>query len=213
VLDSLLLAESQRRSLAEATQRYAAAVDQAAAYLVGRGIGREAAIGSHLGFVADPVPGHERFAGMLSIPYLTVSGPVAIKFRRLQGEGQKYDGPAGQHRRLYNARACSKGGPVVAICEGELDAVCVESNLGIPAVAAPGVHWADHWSRCFADFDRIVVFADNDLHEDGSNPGKKHGEKLARTLSAEMVLPPVGCDVSDWIALEGADVVREAAGL
>ena len=214
MLDGLTLSESARKSLETATAAYAVHVDQVAAYLVGRGIGRQAAVSFRLGAVAQPEPGHERFAGMLSIPYVTDAGVVAIKFRRLDGDGPKYDGPAGQGLRLFNARACAADSDVIAVCEGELDAIKVQQDLGIPAVGTPGTQWQPHWSRCLSDFDRVVVFADHDAKPDGSDPGLKHANKVRSMIpGAVIVTPPAGFDVSDWIAAEGADAVAKAAGL
>lgn len=150
---------------------------------------------------------------MLSIPYITPAGVVAIKFRRLEGEGSKYDGPS-QKARLYNAGVLVDGGSVVAVCEGELDAVVAEAALGIPAVATPGTSWLPHWGRALADFDRVLVVADHDAKEDGSDPGRKHADKLVKEIhNAELVLPPAGLDLGEWIQQDGAESVRKVAGL
>ena len=208
-----MLSDSLRASLITATLLYEQSLDQAASYLAARGIDRDAATGHHLGFVAEPHPGHERFRGMLSIPYVTPAGPVAIKFRRIQGEdGPKYDGPS-QKARLYNARVCADGGDVVAICEGELDALVCSSVVGVPAVGSPGTTWLEHWSRCFGDFDRVVVIADHDAKEDGSDPGLKHAKKVAGLVHGELVLPPGGMDLGEWVQQDGPEAVRKAMGL
>lgn len=213
MLDGLSLSDSQRKSLEEATARYQASVDQAASYLVARGIGREAARSFRLGSCDDPMPGHERFQGMLSIPYLSAGGVTAIKFRRLDGGTPKYDGPS-QKTRLFNSRVCAEGGELVLVCEGELDAIVAESALGVPAVATPGTQWLPHWPRMLADFDRVVVVADHDAKEDGSDPGMKHADKVVRSISgAEKVIPPAGFDLSDWFLASGADPIKKAVGL
>jgi putative DNA primase/helicase len=151
---------------------------------------------------------------MLSIPYLTFHGTVAMKFRRVEGDGPKYDSPPGQKARLFNAKALSEGGDLAIVCEGELDAVMAQGALGVPAVASPGTNWMDHWSRCFGDFDRVVVIADHDAKEDGSDPGMKHAQKVQKAIpGAELVLPPPGLDLTDWVAQNGVDEVRRAVGL
>lgn len=214
-LDSLTLSPSLKSSLNEATARYELHVDQAASYLAGRGITREDAGSFRLGFVADPLPGHERFVGMVSIPYLTDAGTVAMKFRRIDGsEGAKYDSPPGQKTRLYNARSLANGGELAVICEGEFDVIAAVS-IGITAAAGtPGTTWLEHWPRCFGDFDRVAVIADHDAKEDGSDPGMKHAKKVMATIpGAELVTPPAGCDLTDWINEHGGDAVLEALGL
>jgi hypothetical protein len=219
-LDSLLLSPSLKASLTEATERYAANVHLAASYLEGRGIGESAALSSRLGVVCDAIPGHERFAGWLSIPYVTDAGTVAMKFRCIEAHDckavgcQRYDAPAGQKTRLYNARVCAEGGDIGAVVEGEFKAIVCTDVLGIPAVSTNAGTWLDHWPRAMANFDRVLVIADNDFHEDGSNPGRKHAEKVQKTISgAELALPPLGVQLDDWVLRDGAEGVRKAIGL
>jgi hypothetical protein len=216
VLDSLTLAESQRVFLERATAAYERDVDALGPFLVGRGITREAAVSARLGRVSEPEPGHERFAGMMSIPYVLPSGVVAMKFRRLDDGTPKYDGPSGQGARLYNAGViASTHSNIIAICEGELDALVCTSVVGVPGVGRPGGGtWLDHWSRCFADFERVLIVADNDDKEDGSNPGLKSAKAVQKRVpNSQIVLPPLGMDLGEWVLHDGADAVRKAMGL
>lgn len=229
MLDSLTLSESQKASLGEAAARYHENVNDLGSYLEGRGIDRAAAVGHLLGKVSEPAHGHERFEGWMSIPYLTLSGVVAFKFRCLEdhdhkalGHG-KYDAPAGQKIRLYNARMCAEKGDTIAIVEGELDSIVGSSVLGVPTVGTWGTNWMEWYPRCFADFDRILVIADNDHPKplparEGKapemvSPGRKFAEKVRKEVNGELVLPPAGMDLSEWVAQDGADVVRKAMGL
>lgn len=216
MLDSLIVSPSVRRTLQQATETYAQNVDQLASFLAGRGIDRDAATGHLLGKVCDPLPGHERFVGMMSIPYLTESGVVAMKFRQLEPERTpKYDAPSGQTVRLYNVAALNTHGPTVAICEGELDAIVMTHVVGIPAVGVPGAsNWQEHWPRCFADYDTVLVVADHDAKEDGSDPGLKHAKRVVKEVKGgRLVLPPSGCDLTEWVQKEGVETVRKACGL
>lgn len=214
MLDGLLLGSVQRSSLATTVERYHAAVGQAASYLMGRGIGESEAVGWRLGYVDDPAPGHERFVGCVAIPYLTPAGPVAIKFRRIDGTEPKYDAPGGQALRLFNAQSLATGGDVALVCEGEFDAILGQARLEVPAVGVPGTNWKEHWGRCFGDFDRVVVIGDHDAKEDGSDPGAAHAKKVQSKISgAELVLPPAGKDLTEWILDDGVDAVKEAVGL
>lgn len=200
--------------MGKAAAKYAAAMTpEVAAYLKGRGIEKDAAIAAQLGVCGDPEPGHERFRGCLSIPYVLPVGVVALKFRRLEGDGPKYDGPAGATLRLYNAGVLKDGGPVLAVCEGELDAVKVQQDLGIAAVATPGTNWQPHWGRAMADFDRIIVVADSDAKDDGSNPGLKHAKRVAKAVEGDLVVPPAGLDATDWLLRDGVEAVAREMGL
>lgn len=213
-MDSVLPSASQRSSLERATALYASKVDLAASYLAGRGVTEEGAHSFRLGYVEEPAtPEHERFVGWVSIPYLTVTGVVAIKFRRVDDGSPKYDAPGGQKAHLYNARVLAEAGDVVAVVEGEFDALLATQDI-IPAVGTPGVTWLPHWPRCFASFDRVIVVGDNDVKEDGSNPGLKHAKKVQASLpGSELILPPPGLDISEWINEHGAEAVREGLGL
>lgn len=209
MLDSLLPSAAQRNSLEKATAKYEHNREALASYLVARGIGREAAFAQRLGHVSEPEPGHERFVGMMSLPYVSPGGVLSIKFRRLEGEGPKYDSPPRQHAHLYNAGVLTDPKLTRAvICEGELDAILCTHELGLPAVGTPGTTWLDHWPRCFADFDEVLIIADHDVKADGSSPGLKHAKKVQSTISrARIVMPPPGLDLGDWFLAEGREAV------
>ena len=205
-----------------AADRYAGAIDQRlASYLVARGIDRDAATGHLLGLVEDPVVGHEAYRGMLSIPYVTPAGVVAIKFRCAEMHSckelghQKYLAPPGQKPRLFNVRDLFTPFPYIAICEGELDTVVMSARIGVPAVGVAGGNaWQDHYPLCFADFDRVYVVMDNDEKDVGSNPGASFAKTIIESLAkrgtnAVMIRPPAGHDVTSWYMEHGEDAVRE----
>lgn len=217
MLDSLHLSVSARTQMDTAADRYAAHVYQAAGYLEGRGISEHAALACRLGVVSDPLPGHERFEGMLCLPYVTPVGVVALKFRALDPERTpKYDAPVGQHTRLFNVMALHSDSDVIAICEGELDAIVMSHEVGIPAVGIPGAsNMQDHWTRVFSDFETVLVIADHDIAKEGKEPpGQRHAQKVAKKIDgARVVLPPPGMDLSDWCMAEGPEAVRKACGV
>lgn len=196
----------------KAAAKYEENREALASYLVARGISREAAYAQRLGYASDPEPGHERFRNWMSIPYLTDGGVVALKFRRLDEGTPKYDSPAGQKIKLYNVGILAHTkADVVAICEGELDAIVGTHVLGIPTVGTWGTNWLDHHPRCFADFEQVLIIADNDVKDDGSNPGLKHAKNIHSTIQrGRIVMPPPGHDLGSWVLSEGREAVLKA---
>jgi DNA primase len=182
----------------------------AIAYLTEHGIGEYAIASKYrLGYVAEPLPGDERFLGTLAIPYLSRTGPVAIKFRRLGDSGPKYGQHNGQKSRLYNAPAYFDADQTIGICEGEIDAIVATERLGIPTMGIPGVDtWskmASVWGPVFKDFRRVLVFAD------GDEPGKRLAGDVAESLGwrARIVQCDAGEDVASTVAAGNAEVLRK----
>src|ERR1700747_2072098 len=119
------------------------AIDAGRAYLTDHGI-HEFSIAKkyELGIVIEPLPGDERFTGMLSIPYLTKHGCRAIRFRNLNGGKPKMAQPEGQKLRLYNSNAYFDADDVIGLAEGEVDAITSTEKLGTPTIGLPG---AESW--------------------------------------------------------------------
>jgi DNA primase len=184
----------------------------AADYLLGRGISLEVAQRFKLGYVEDPLEGHERFRGRLAIPYLTPAGVVGMRYRDLTGESdKKYDSEAGQRTALYNVLDLHRSEPWIAICEGELDALVMSGVVGVPAVGVPGVeHWSKQkgsiWSRLFQDYQSVFIVMDPD------KAGKKAVGEIARKVENPMVID-LPADVNDSVLRIGPDGVLELMGL
>ena len=168
-----MLNEKQRNSLTETAHRYSNALtEQALSYLQQRGITQEVANTFLLGSVVEPSSGHELAEGMLSIPYRTPAGVVGLKFRRLDNGTPKYLWPTGQKVGLFNVVDLHKPTDTIAICEGELDTIVLSGIVGLPAVGVAGVsQWKPWFPKLFESYERILIWADNDVKEDGSNPG------------------------------------------
>lgn len=182
-------------------------------YLASRGLldGAEEFL---LGYVAEPAPGHEdRFVGMLSIPYLTPSGVCAFKMRRLGAGDPKYLAPTGQRHHLFNVKALIDAPDQVLVVEGELDAIAA-SLAGFPSVAVPGTNgFKPHFTRCFDGIDRVIIATDNDLKEDGSNPGQDLARRLLDILpNSVRVALPLGEDINSTILSHGAQHLAELVG-
>src|SRR5690606_13663290 len=110
------LSNTQRDFLREAAQKYHASLDgsPAAEHLEKRGMmgaARPKVDEFLLGYVDDPLPGHESYKGMLAIPYIrpTFDGELlvaTIRFRCLLDHEHefhgKYNTMPGDRRRMYN---------------------------------------------------------------------------------------------------------------
>lgn len=200
-----------RDSLQTAVAMFEAAMtgSPAEAYLAGRGISPETARVHRLGWVPEHAgtdPYWARYVGRLAVPNVNTAGVVVgLKFRAVNGEEPKYDGPAGLPARLFNLRALSYCHDIVTIVEGEMDVVSL-TELGIPAVGVPGGHaWHDYHARIFAGFERIVMIADND---------KAGSDLQARLMKAGLPVyptyPPGGHnDVNAALVAGEGDAIRE----
>ena len=193
--------QSQKNLLEKATNHYAQNIHLAEEYLLHRGLDVTTARQVRLGVVADPLPGHEHLIGRLSIPYLTPSGPVDIRFRAMGPEEPKYIGTAGAQTRLYNVNALHTAGNFIAVCEGEIDTITLHYKCGIPAVGVPGVNnWKPHYQRLLSDFETIYVFAD------GDQPGTNFAQSLSKEMSNVIILQmPEAQDVNSMFLVNGPD--------
>ena len=198
----------QKELLDLATTKYAANIFQAEDYLASRGITREAARLARLGVVGEPEVGHEQFQGRLSIPYITKSGVVDLRFRSLNPAVEpKYMSMVGAETKMYNVLDVERAGDYIGVCEGEIDTITVSSLIGIPCVGVPGANsWKKHYTRLLADFERIFVFAD------GDQPGKEFATSLARELPVTTIQLPDGHDVNSMFVLEGASYFHKKIG-
>ena len=219
MLDGLLPPSLQRSSMEAATAMYEQNVMGLASYLDARGVDEVGARSFRLGLISEPaVPEHDRFVGMMSVPYLSKGGVLALKFRCLEQHDckafhhGKYDQPSGQKLHLFNVNALLSGSDTVILCEGELSAIVSERQLGVPTVATPGTQWAKehpHWPRCFGDVERVIVVADHDITDD-EGKGIAHAKRVHASLpNSELVLPPKGMDLDEWILADGPEAVRE----
>lgn len=206
----------QGKSLLETAQRYAQNLsEEAVRYLEGRGISREVAEQFSLGTIVDPAPGHEAHEGWLSIPYITVLGYcVGFKFRRLDDGKPKYGSPLGQKSHLFNVSDLTLDVPSVVVCEGELDAIVLSGLCGIPAVGVPGVTaWKPHFARLFTGFDRVFIVGDNDVKDDGTNPGAEFARRVSGELTnGQIVQLPPGMDINELYLAEGPEKLHHLLG-
>jgi len=199
----------QRELLDLATAKYAANIFLAEDYLVSRGITREAARLARLGVVEEPEVGHEAFRGRLSIPYITKTGVVDIRFRALHPAIEpKYMGMTGAETKMYNVLDIEKAGDFIGVCEGEIDTLTLSGMVGIPCIGVPGANsWKRHYTRLLADFERVFVFADAD------QPGKEFATSLSRELPVTVISMEDGEDVNSTYVKHGANYIKGKMGL
>lgn len=205
------LSSSRRRFLTRATNSYydQLAGSPAAEYLQNRGIPGNGAKHYQLGYVGEPLEGHEIFQGHISIPYIAPAGVVAMRFRTL-GEGPKYNQEHGTLSPLFNVRDLHRPDPHIAICEGEFDTMVMSGLCGVPAVGVPGVsHWeknVDVWRRLFEDYERVYVVMDPD------KAGQAAAKLIMRVVQDPMniILP---ADVNDTYLTFGSEFIRNKMGL
>lgn len=199
--------ESQKSWLGKIAQRYHDDLTpEVSTYLADRGIDKDVAHGYLLGLVVSPDPLHEAYEGRLSIPYITPTGVVSMRFRCLEdhecrdlGHG-KYEGMPGENTFLFNVQALHDADIEVGISEGELDAI-VATISGVYAVGVPGAqNWKPHWYRLFDDFERVPILGD------GDKAGRAFASKLAHNIpNGEAKVMPTGHDVTSYVVENGAE--------
>lgn len=198
--------ESQKSWLGSLADRYHESLDEATlSYLAARGIDRDAATGFRLGLVTDPDPAHQRYMGRLSIPFITPTGVVYMRFRCLEDHPKcddhgKYEGIAGDSTHLYNVSALHVAGDTIVVTEGELDAL-ISTEAGVPAVGVPGAtNWKPFYYRLFDDYERVILVGD------GDSAGREFVATLARNLGNSIRRPmPEGYDVNSYVLEHGVD--------
>ena len=199
----------QKELLGKAAAGYAENIYQAEDYLRSRGIPLEVARLASLGVVAEPETGHEAFKGRLSIPYITKTGVVDLRFRSLNPAVEpKYMGMTGAETKMYNVIDVERASDFIGVCEGELDTLTLSACVGIPCVGVPGANsWKKHYTRLLADFERVFVFAD------GDQPGTEFARSLARELPVTIIQLPDGHDVNSMFVQEGVDYFNQKMGV
>lgn len=207
----------QKKSLWEAASTYRMSLPGSPGeeYLRGRGLWDDRLKSLGLGYVAEPLPGHDWYKGWLAIPYLRWSPRlkwtcVSIRFRCIEdhdhGKHGKYMSNEGDSPHLYNAYALLEDRPDIAITEGEFDAMSVILG-GLPAVGVPGVKSPEkHWWDPFEGYETVYLFVDND--DDGQ--GVDFAREVKRTLTNVVpIMADKGEDANSMAQKYGFDWYRE----
>lgn len=214
-MDSKPPSSSRKASLEKAAKLYHQNLPQAQAYLTGRDIDMRTAERYGLGVVVEPAqPDHRHWVGRLTIPYVTPTGVVQLKARCIQAHDcketkcTKYFGEHGIVAGIYNTRSLLTHSDTVVITEGELDAITVETWLGIPAVGIPGTSvWKDYMALCFEGFATVIVVAD------GEEVGRQAAERIAKMPNARVVHMPDGMDSNSLLVSEGPEALAALLGV
>lgn len=211
------LSPSQREALEEAVAAYEVPVvlgenEVAVEFLLARGVTPETAATFRLGVVEDPVPGHEKYRGMLAIPYLHPSGyPLSIRFRCLHSDEHdcrdnyhgKYMSMDEEPNRVFSVGSIFAADDEIHVTEGEFDAMIL-NQIGMPAVAIPGAAgWQGHHRRMLAGFSRVWVWGDPD------EAGGKFTTAVTRSLGQAKGVRIKGGDVNEVYLQGGASALRE----
>ena len=165
-----------------------------------------------LGAAVSPDVLDDDAKGMISIPYNTPNGPVALRFRRPphKDTGPKYWQPAGSGLTIFNTRAFFASEETIAITEGEMDCITLV-QAGIPAVGIPGAsNWKAHFPLLFEGYSSVIICADND----DTGAGKKFAAKVAQNVPGpQILLMPEGHDVNSYYCEFGREALREYMGV
>lgn len=178
-------------------------------YLADRCITPDIARRWQLGYVADPVPGHERYQGRLAIPYLSPAGPVGMVFRCLRDHDckaakcPKYLAEENNGRRLFGVWSLREDTAMLGMCEGELDTIVACSVVGLPAVGIGGAgNFKAHYRHIFDGYEEVILF------QDGDAGGRALAKQVADHLyNLRVVGMPDGHDVSSFVRDSGANAL------
>lgn len=199
--------DSLRAFLEAASQRYHESLWGSVAlhYLEQRGLTKETINRFRLGYVSDPLPGHEYMRGKIAIPYLTPDGSVtSIRFRKVgdEGKGKKYLSVTNDPPKIYNANALEVARSGIVICEGEIDTLTAE-QVGFPAVGIPGAqNWQPAWYRLFVQYSVVYMLHDDD------DAGIKLAEQIGSQLDNLRPIPMTGGDVNSFVRENGPEALR-----
>ncbi|MFE9120853.1 toprim domain-containing protein [Streptomyces sp. NPDC007172] len=186
----------------------------AAEYLKKRGLSQDSAQSFRLGYVANPLSGHERYAGLLAIPYTNRQGTVAIRYRCISDHDckevdkhSKYTREPGDDAKIYNILTLTLPVPRIAICEGEIDTITAWQS-GIPAIGVAGAqNWKPIFNRLIRGYSEVVTLADGD--DAGLKLADAIREKNEHSTTRQM---PNGLDVNQYYKEHGHQALLEKAG-
>lgn len=214
------LDDESLRSWEEASRRYHKDLnDKALSYLTGRGLSMSTVDYCRIGYVDDPMPGHESYRGRIALPILKRRAVVGFQFRCIEDHSckearcAKYltDG----EQWLYNTNALDEPGDVIGFCEGAFNAYILSYEVGIPTMGIPGVEsWRGHpwWADLVKGHRYKYFFADNDASND-KNPGMRLAHEAKKSIPSLKTIPmPEDEDPNSTYLKYGAEEIYRRAG-
>lgn len=194
--------------------------ERAVAYLTGRGLSMSTVDCCRIGYVDDPMPGHEPYQGRIALPVLKRRAVVGFQFRCIEDHSckaercPKYLTDGDQW--LYNTAALDEPGDIIALCEGAFDAYILSYEVGVPTMGIPGVEsWKGHpwWADVVKGHRYKYFFADNDAGTE-NNPGLRLAREVRQSIPSLRIVPmPEGEDPTSTFLRYGAEEIYRRSGL
>lgn len=210
------LSASRRQFLQSATSSYHQSLrgSPAEELLESRGLTGPDVDLFRLGYVADPLSGHEQYRGRMAIPYLRQCGDgpqdwhvVTMRFRCSRigcrcEDHAKYLSVAGDDVWMYNTPVLLRETETIGITEGELDAISATIS-GVPSVGLPGAEsWQSYMAALFIGYESTFILAD------GDNAGMKFATAVAKNVdNAKIIQSADGQDVNSEMVTRGRDFI------
>lgn len=151
----------------------------------------------------------------LLIPIYNADGKIWT-LEAINPEGEKDYLRAGRKRGGFHPFGKIRGASRVLIGEGLATVAAVHAVDGAPAVAAMDAGNLSAVAlavRSMAPNAELILLADNDIKDDGSNPGLKAATEAAQAVGGFVAVPELDgrkCDFWDLWQQRGVDVVRDA---
>lgn len=232
-MDFKIQSAEQKQFLARATREYKLSLPGSPGqeYLESRNLltpdSQRALSRFQIGYVNNPLPGHEWYQGWLAIPYLRFApgreddemrgwSVATMKFRCIEDHDceivhpkrGKYMAHGGTNTHIFNTIDLQSSDDEIAICEGELDAITAHL-CGIPAIGVPGVqNWKDPYFRLLKGYKRIWMFADGDSYGEGL--AKKIADRMGDKVS--VIKMPDREDVNSMVGKYGKSALLKGMG-
>lgn len=207
---SVVPSAARKKSLARAALRFNAEMmlgGPSYDYLTDvRGLTEEVIRRFQLGIVPAGDVDYPDHAGWISVPYLTPTGFVDLRFRNPDPEGKpKYKGLPGATLRMFNPSAILQANETIVAAEGEFDTMIL-NQVGLHAIGIPGASaWRKSFELAIHGFDNIIICEDGD---DGG-AGKGLTGTILKGLDWAKAVRFEGTDVNDFYISEGAQALRD----
>lgn len=207
---SVVPSAARKKSLANAAMRFHTKLMEGGPNLEylfqERGLTEETVRRFQLGEVPHGDVDYPDHAGWISVPYLTPTGFVDLRFRNPDPEGKpKYKGLTGATLRMFNPSAILQANETIVAAEGEFDAMIL-NQVGLHAIGIPGASaWRKPFELAIHGFDNIIICEDGD---DGG-AGKGLTGAILKGLDWAKAVRFEGTDVNDFYLEHGAQALRD----